>query len=330
MYIEVGVPAVLPLALANLGSGSDMQPLLLCAALAHPPIHLRAQPSETFSISGPRTQVAVPFAQKLYHQVKPKTLIEIEIEHAIPAFMGLGSEIMLEYGVAHALRYYNQPSVPETGAEAAESDVSGLESFGYWAAKKAGLFVTDLGKHTRSPIYRAEPDSSENNAWGLVLFLPRVENDLDDELERDRMALLSEAAQTMTPRSAAILQKVIWPAIESDKLTTFGAGLMELRSLSIDAMTAVGIPSLVDKKGEQVLRIMQEQGAVAWGQSLAGYCYYAFSRGARSTIDMRIALREVVGHDDGQMMATIIDSQGLQIIEKEGAMKSSGTLLDTL
>ncbi|MEM7127062.1 MAG: hypothetical protein AAF702_12090 [Chloroflexota bacterium] len=348
MYIEIGVPATLPLALVKLNRDGQERYCLLAATLAHPPVHLRAQAADRFTITGPRADVAGHYAQHLYDLTQPATLTEIEIEYAIPLAMGHGSETMLGLAVAHAMKYFNTPAESDVAALAAQLG-EGTDGLSLWASQAGGLMLLDLASPTTPPLYRAEPDNSEKSAWGLVSILPRLdaslaqdkrhadepeENELDEDeiqvLERERYAKLLTAAQSLDTDSGTLFTQQLWPAVEADDLESFGSSLSQLQQLTQEAMNAVGLPSLLNDHHRTTLNQMAESGAVACGQSLTGYGLFAFARGARATINMRLALKDVVDYSDGVMDATFIDSRGIRVVEREGNMKPPGTLLDKL
>lgn len=356
MYIEIGAPATLPLALVKLQEEGKVKHCLLAATLAHPPIHLRAQVADNFTITGPRADTAAAYAQHLYDLTKPSILLEIEIEHAIPLAMGLGSETMLGLAATHAIKHYNAPAETDVVTLAAQlgtdAEEGGTDGLALWASQDGGLLLIDLENPTAPPVRRAEPETSDKNAWGIVFMLPRLqqtnegsvaENAADDDaidtwdsdafevLEGERFGRLLDAAKQMDTTSGQLFHETIWPAVDADDLDSFCAGLSQLQSMTQAAMTQIGLPPLLTRDHKNILEQMAQSGGLACSQSLTGYALYAFTRGAQTTINVRVALREnLVGHADGQMNATFIDSKGLQCTEKSGGMKSLPNSLDRL
>ncbi len=333
MYINISVPATLPLALVKLEEGGRDRLCLLAAALSHPPIQLSAQVAQSFTITGPRADIAGLYARHLYELAKPEQLIEIEINHAIPVAMGLGSGTLMGLSMAWALSHFNWPAATDVLSLHGQlgDETNGL---GLWASQYGGLMLLDLTDPTAPPLYRAEPDTTDKDAWGIVYVIPRLPDTLDEDemelLEGERFDRLAEAADALDSSSGFLFTKTIWPGVEANDLDAFCAGLAELQHLTAAAMTSVGIPALQTEKELAILEQMQASGGGACSQSLTGHALYAFARGAKATIDMRVDLRMVVSHVDGQMNAAHIDDKGIQVEEKGGSMKEPGSSLDRL
>src|SRR6266496_1246725 len=96
MQVELTSPACLLLGVANV----DGQPCQLGVTLQYPPIQLAAHSADTLLITGGRADLAYQQAERfLQHNNLPRRG-EIEIELAIPSFMGLGSAAMLGMSMA--------------------------------------------------------------------------------------------------------------------------------------------------------------------------------------------------------------------------------------
>ena len=77
----------------------------LGVALQLPLIQFTAKPAPQLSISGARAQVALSAAEYFLHKHHLPLEGEIEIESAIPAHMGLGSDAMLRASTVRALSH---------------------------------------------------------------------------------------------------------------------------------------------------------------------------------------------------------------------------------
>src|SRR5262245_65275335 len=96
MQLELISPACLLLGMANV----EGEPCQLGVTLQYPPIQLAARISDTLAITGGRADLAYQQAERfLQHSNLPRRA-EVEIELAIPSFMGLGSAAMLAMSVA--------------------------------------------------------------------------------------------------------------------------------------------------------------------------------------------------------------------------------------
>ena len=351
-HIELGAPACLPLAIIKTSTNGTERICLFGAALQHPPINVFAQHSKQFSVTGARANVAIPYVERYCNANGLLQPAEIEIELAIPAHMGLGSKPMLGMAMAKSVAWINGPPGPEqfrTTAQKAEMGqnfsgelydqaeprlddptflTSGLglrreEVLYRQAALKGGLLLVDPAEDVeeQTVLHRHETDTTEKNAWAFVLVLPRPPADTSESLEEDRLDALLNAAMHLDTESSRLFDEMIWPAIEQDDLAAFGAGLMQLQQLNQVALEAAGQAIPLTDWEQSVLTIMADNGAVAWGRSPTGYALFALARGARTTINIRAALRSVVPHDRANMIATIVDNDGMKLVEKPGKIK---------
>lgn len=320
MYIEIGIPAILPLTLLKIRKNGSESIGLLGATLQHPPIQIRAQAASQLSITGPRADVASAYAQQLLETMQPTTSVEVQIEHAIPAFMGLGSESMLSLGILHALNHINGRDAISISEAAQLLKMETTAALPLWGYHHGGLLLLDLADHSAAPLRRAEPDTSEKNAWGFVLVLPRVNAGVAENMELNRQSDLLAGGLSIGRGVDEAYVDTLWNAVEMDDLSAFGQALTALQTQNQAAFGRSARLPMTDEKAPAVLQIMQEQGAVAWGQSLTGYALYALTRGARATINLRKALRPLVTHKYGQMLATVMDHQGFRLVEREGTL----------
>jgi len=119
-------------------------------------------------------------------------------------------------------------------------------------------------------------------------------------LETDRMAALLQSKAELDGASGRLLDEVLWPAVEQDNLDKFGAGLMELQAMNRAALetTQPDVVPQLSAKDEEILAVMAESGAVAWGQSPTGLGLY------------------VMGYTSGHTLATITHGDGLRAVER--------------
>ena len=139
MQTQLTTPACLLLGLAQL----DGQICQLGITLQFPQIQLLARDSPALAISGARADLARRQAELFFqhHHISPQA--EIEIELAIPQFMGLGSAAMLGLSVARVLsRLHALPDDASTGLARAVglADDEALEAHAFaQAGLEAGL-----------------------------------------------------------------------------------------------------------------------------------------------------------------------------------------------
>ena len=109
MQLELVSPACLLLGIVNV----DGEPCQIGVTLQYPPIQLAAHNSDTLAITGGRADLAYRQAERfLKHNNLPRRG-EVEIELAIPSFMGLGSAAMLAMSVAATFATLNELAVDD-------------------------------------------------------------------------------------------------------------------------------------------------------------------------------------------------------------------------
>lgn len=321
MYIEVGVPAVLPLGLAHVEIEGETRLGLMGLTLQHPPVHLFAQLNTDFSVTGARADRGAEYAYRVldYYDLPHQAAIEIEL--AIPAFMGLGSDAMLGLGIAHALSLLHEvPNDPDEHAAALGVDT--LHALERRACAAGGLLLVTLDD-AATVVRRHEITHDDRDAWVLVLFFPRMPADTPATLERSRLQTYVDTAPNLDRDSGRLVADQLWPAAADDDIARFGDGLQTLCALNRAAVEHAGAGDQVIPAEHAVLDIMQEQGAVAWGQSLSGQCLYALVRGAAASVELRKAIRAQHAPSAGRTLATITDNAGVRSIVHQGSLDNN-------
>lgn len=324
MFHDFVAPSCLPLGVVNLNQTDRRKTAMLGIALQHPPIRAEAQLNDKFLVSGARADVAAAYLEKIYAQHQLSQTAEIEIEQAIPAFMGLGSRPQMGLLMATIAAQVNEQDQKDTTFLTVGLELEPTHNLNVAASTQGGLLCVDVERTSDGAPqihHRAELDSDEKTAWGFVLVMPRVSSQ-SDQYEADRMAALIHAQQAQDETdSGKLIQEQLYPAVAADDLDAFGAGLTKLQTINSAALEAMNIDTSPLPQTQKIFDVMQANGAVACGRSAAGFALYALTRGARSTINMRAALRDVFAHEDGDMIATIAQNAGIRVIEKQGTMQ---------
>ena len=118
------------------------------------------------------------------------------------------------------------------------------------------------------------------------------------------------AAPHLSPETGRLVDEALWPALERDDMEAFGLALDALQDLNREALEQAGTPSLTLPDTADVLDVLRQNGAAAWGQSATGLARFALIRGAQPSIDLRRALGRHLGYESGTIMASICDNSG--------------------
>jgi predicted sugar kinase len=320
MQIEIGAPAVLPLGVARTQREGTTIPVALGVTLQHPPLHCQAEQFTELRIRGPRAQVARRLARRFLANSGLSATGEIQIENTIPAVVGMGADSIAGLTVAKALTWVHGGEFEDLSTLARHVEIAASESLAYWGFAEGGVMLTALeaGAGELPARLRRHPlKHRDNKAWVFVTYFPRVPLGTPDSLEVDRQAALPAVAAALPESSGQIIDEQLWPALENDDIVAFGAGLMALREMNERALSKETGWTELDEPSQIALQVMQDEGAVAWGQSLTGIGIYGLVEGAKASQEMRNALRRTLGYMAGQYSATITDNDGARHTLKE-------------
>jgi predicted sugar kinase len=293
--LQLAAPCCLTLAAAR----HNGRPALLGIALRHPPVQLDARLAPGLSITGARADAAYAHAARLEAHYGAAFGAEVEVELAIPAAMGLGSDALTGLSAARALAALH--GLPAEGLAAA----AGLAPDNRLAAHafaEGGLLLVgaDGGRLRRHPI----PQRDEPRDWVFVFVLPRVPPGTPQDLEDTRRKALWATAEQFDTR-AEVVTETLWSAAEHDHFAGFAAALRDLQALG---------PAPALSPGEEaVLAIMAAGGALAWGRAPTGLALYGLIEGGEPSRALRRELSRHVGHTGGIVMATICDTEGVRL-----------------
>jgi predicted sugar kinase len=305
MALEINTPACLPLGLVRAGSAT----YALGLALQHPPINISALAAVTLEVSGACFPLGRAAAEKmLVHEFN--TPAELEIELAIPLLMGLGGEPLLALSVAKAITTLNQTEVDAVTLHHWLS-LDALAALDNAAFTEGGLVQVNLSPSMPSGVQRHVPiQHEEQEAWAVVLYLPRPNAHHADELEAERRAALLNAAPHLSPATGALVENQLWPAVQQDDFAAFSRALAELHAHNATALQAAGTPLTSTPQAQTALDIFQAEGVVAYGQCLTGLGVFAFVKGATASQELRKNLMARLGYEAGTIMAAITDNAG--------------------
>lgn len=277
-------PCCLHLGFTRTGQGA---PLELGIALQHPPIQLTARPASQLIVSGARAEVAMQHAASLNFTG------EIEIEIAIPAFMGLGSDDMMRESVQRAAE--NPPRVSET--------LGGLGLHAHAFAQGGLLLMNAHGDvHRRATISHA----CEDDDWVFVLALPHAPDGIADDFEAQQRAALRHATQHLP----TFHDDVLFDTVTHDDFNAFADALAEIHVANEAALAASGQPIELTGQDRDILDFMRANGAVMCGRALTGLGLYSLIKGGPASRNLRKALTDHLGYFGPLVMASICDNQG--------------------
>lgn len=316
MLIEIGSPASLPLGLVKFEHDQGSKICLLGLTVQHPPVQLFAEAGKNLLITGPRADVAFDDAMRFlaHHQLPHQG--EVEIEFAIPNLVGLGSEALLGMSTARALGWvHDLPDEARTvPAFAPLFDLEPRQALEVWGFERGGLLLIDLEVSVADGmptlLRRQEIEHTEKEAWAFVFYFPDATDDLPETFEAERWAALLAAARHLSSETGRLVDEALWPAVENDDIESFGKCLLALHHLNEAALIEAGVDIPLSPHDQEILDLMRDNGAVAWGRNLTGLSFYGLIKGGQASRELRKTLRKKVGFFGGTVMATITDNRG--------------------
>ncbi len=295
MRVEVVSPCCLHLGFVRGPEGSACE---LVIALQHPPIQLTVQPAQQLLVSGARADVAYHAAEAYYARIGQAPHSWIEVELAIPAFMGLGADEMLHASVAHALGCVLRLSDPPIAYSAFRL-----------AFRHGGLLlVGERGELLRRATI-AHADEADD--WVFVLALPQAPDDVPHDFELQRRAVLHRASRRL---DASCVADALFDAVEWDDFDAFANALAALHAANRAALFADGHPAELNDQERDVIARMLDGGAKFAGRALVGLGLVGLIEGGPASRALRQALVRHLGYFGPRVMATICSNHGARVM----------------
>lgn len=321
MFIEIEAPCILPLGLATTEEAGQRRMGLMGVTLEYPPTQLFVYAHPTLHVTGARAHVAREYAQRFLssHDVGPAA---IEIELATYSHMGLGSDGMLGLSTARGLAWAHELPMDDTPALAWPLDLKPHQALEVWGFDRGGLLLVEHPSEGEGMpgLVRRHAIQAEDKAddWVFVCFFPKVPAGAPEDLERQRLGALLEAAPFLDQEALGQHSDGLWSALAGADFEGFAASLMRVQDLNREALAHSGTPERWSDKERDVLALMQQHGARAWGRSFAGLGLYGLIRGAKPSVELRRRLRPQIDVHEGILMATIPDNEGARHTIREG------------
>lgn len=315
MLVEIEAPACLPLGIVRVQERERATTCLMGVALNYPPVQLGAAPGPELIVSGARAPKAYEFAER-HLQAHPGWLpAEIDVDRAIPDFVGLSSDAMLALSVAQALAAVNRQRLEHPGVLARILGLTAADALAVWAFHAGGLLFVELpGEGCQAfptIVRRHEIAHDPQDEWVWVLYLPRPPAGIPADLERerlDRLLTVCPAATAAEPMETG--RDMLW-ALEQADAAAFGQALLRVQSRVARDRDATS--ETLSSNKQDVLNLLQGQGAAAWGQSPTGMGIYGLVKGAHASLAARDALRNLVGFYRGTVTASDTNNRGVRM-----------------
>jgi predicted sugar kinase len=225
---------------------------------------------------------------------------EIEIEIAIPAHMGLGSDAVLDASLQQVFsQWHNLPGHHRM-------------TLAQRACQQGGLLMTDDDGLVQDRATIAHADDAKD--WVFVLVLPQVDDDVSESFEGDCTRALRGASAHLNPITTQTAQD-LWLAAKHDDVVAFAQALAQIHTANVQALASAGTPRTPSAENETVLQLMRDNGALTCAQALTGLGLYALVQGRAASKTLRDALKNHFGYFGPMITATVCDNVGVRIKE---------------
>ncbi|MCW1967940.1 MAG: hypothetical protein KIH69_007450, partial [Anaerolineae bacterium] len=232
---------------------------------------------------------------------------EIEIESALPAAMGFGSDPMHSLAAAQVLApFYGTVNIDgDTLPDALNLPAQACEVHAY---QNGGLVAVDgQGKLRRhAPILFTDDD----DAWVWVLIMPVPPDGLpeDDELQQRRG--LWQNKGNIDRESAFAAANQLFNAAERNEFNAFAKALTRLRA---ECAAAQAQSSANHDDDAAMLALLQTSGAAMQARALSGLGYYSLIHGGDASRAIRQTLVKALGYDGPEVIGVICDNEGARL-----------------
>lgn len=319
-HIEIGIPAILPLAIARLSNSETTKPVMLGVTLQHPPIHFLVARHKEMKIYGPRADVVRQFAEMYAARKGLEQAVEIRIDSTSPSMVGVGSDSLLALGAAQAMAWVNGLDFEDVDTLAEDMEIKHSDPLAYWGYKKGGFLLVELDstrKDGATLLRHHSVHHRDHLAWAFVYHFPKIPQGTAESIEADRLDLLKTAVFHMPPETGGIIDDQLWPALLNDDLVAFGQALMALMGLNETVLKALDSWLEPTESAQKVLDLFAEDTAVAWGVGLTGFNTFGLLKGGAASQEIRAKMLQKVGYFSGQFDATISDVDGAKFNIKD-------------
>ena len=297
MQIELTSPCCLRLGYVRAGQ-ADAAIGELGIALQHPQIQMVARPAAQLTVSGARAEMA-------YQQAQAASLIgNIEIEIAIPAYMGLSSDEMLLASMKRVQSLWH--GIP--AGIPAGTPTHFRMTLPQRAFAQGGLLLNDDDGLLRARATLPHDDETED--WVFVLVLPKEPDNIADDFEAKQVTALQQAIPHLSTECDAT---ALFAAVERRDFTAFADELVKIHEMNAAALAVSGHPVELTAEDRDILGVMAANGAVICQRTLTGLGLYGLIKGGAASRQLRAALTQHLSYFGPLVMATICDNEGAQI-----------------
>lgn len=224
-------------------------------------------------VNGPASARAIQCTNALCDVLNVSNLLQIDIEEAIPEHVGLGSGTQMALAIGSALNAYYELGL--STREIAQLTERGKRSgIGIGVFEQGGLVVDGgRGEQTKTPPVISHMDIPES--WRFILVFDKRGQGLHGDQEINAFKELPVFPHQEAARLCYLLLMQGLPAVAEQNIKLFGDVISQLQHSVGEHFASVQGGIFTSEEVADVMRWLEQQGAVAIGQTSwgpTGFC----------------------------------------------------------
>lgn len=287
--IEIAAPARLHLGFLDLNGGLGRRFGSLGLTIDGISTRLVMRRAERAETSGPSAARAMQYLIHAATALGLSDAVSIEIEHAIPEHVGLGSGTQLGLAVATGLTRLD--GIPRPTPSLAEIVERGARSGIGIAAFDHGGFLVDGGRRADGGTPPLISRLAFPSAWRLVLIFDRDTNGLHGDGERAAFTALPPMEEAIAANLCRVLVMQLLPGVADAEFTVVSEALAEIQMRVGDHFAAAQGGRFASARVSGILAWLRGQGVIGLGQTSWGPTGFALVDSAGRASEIETDLR---------------------------------------
>ena len=266
--VSVSTTARLHMGFFDLNGGLGRRFGSIGVALDQPCTTLHAWRADGFSAEGVASDRAIKLAEKIAQSLHLSGGMHMRFTQVIPEHAGLGSGTQMSLVVGMAINKLYQLNLMLKDV-AVMTDRGARSGIGLGTFAAGGVIIDGgRGAHTLVPPVIARADFPE--AWRILLIFDTTDIGVHGEQE---VAAFKHLPEFPASDAAILCRRVLMqalPALAEHDLNTFGLAIRELQARTGDYFAPIQGGRYASKRVAEVLKMLEQQGTVCFGQSSWG------------------------------------------------------------
>jgi beta-RFAP synthase len=291
MKVQVKTPARLHFGLIDMNGDMGRFYGGLGAAIDQPKVILQTQHSETFSVTGKKTELVTSFAKRFFEAYNIKGNVNIHVRQTISEHTGLGSGTQLALAVAASLSklFQVKASTQELSHVMGRMKRTGVGT----AVFEQGGFVVDGGKKMKNrsivpdsfpPLTFRQPFPED---WKFVVAVPDVKKGLAKTEEKNAFAQMPPMPVEIVGKMCRLIMMKMLPALVDQDIESFGDALTTIQVVVGGYFAEVQGGTFSSSAAAESIEFMKGCGAYGAGQSSWGPAVYGLVQGESQAKELR-------------------------------------------